>query len=206
MGKSITSDDWSRPMSRETIPSKRPNLGRPTKYKPEYDEQAYELCLQGAIDTQLAALFKVCVDTIGEWKRVYPSFSSAIRRGKDELDSQVEKSLFKRAMGYEHPAVKIFLTKSGEVVEAPFIQRYAPDPTSMIFWLKNRRPKEWRESQQIEHTGTITHAVDAPPQETREEWIARKQRELNATKAIDLVPSSGQASLLSSLPDSPTEN
>ncbi|MEB7461491.1 hypothetical protein NGC05_02225 [Staphylococcus succinus] len=30
-----------------------------------------------------------------------------------------------------------------------------PDTTSQIFWLKNRKPKEWRDKQNIEHDANI---------------------------------------------------
>jgi hypothetical protein len=30
-----------------------------------------------------------------------------------------------------------------------------PDPTSMIFWLKNRRPESWRDKTEVEHSGGV---------------------------------------------------
>ncbi|PTK32493.1 hypothetical protein BUZ68_06670, partial [Staphylococcus saprophyticus] len=32
-----------------------------------------------------------------------------------------------------------------------------PDPTAMIFWLKNRKPNEWNERHNINHTGNIKY-------------------------------------------------
>lgn len=32
----------------------------------------------------------------------------------------------------------------------------APDTTAQIFWLKNRKPVEWRDKQDIEHSGNMT--------------------------------------------------
>ena len=43
--------------------------GRPTAYKPEYVEQAYNYCLLGAIDVQLANFFRVTEKTINTWKK-----------------------------------------------------------------------------------------------------------------------------------------
>ncbi|WP_300485812.1 hypothetical protein [Methylobacter sp.] len=43
--------------------------GRPTAYKPEYAEQAYNYSLLGATDKQLAEFFRVSVRTINAWKK-----------------------------------------------------------------------------------------------------------------------------------------
>jgi hypothetical protein len=49
-------------------------------------------------------------------------------------------------MGYTHPAVKVFMPANAKTpVYAPFVERYPPDATSMIFWLKNRQPEKWRD-------------------------------------------------------------
>jgi len=41
------------------------------------------------------------------------------------------------------------------VVTKEITKEIPPDATSMIFWLKNRRSKEWRDKQEIEHSGEI---------------------------------------------------
>ena len=38
--------------------------GRPTKYKEEYAEQAYKLCLLGAKDKEMADFFQVSLSTL----------------------------------------------------------------------------------------------------------------------------------------------
>jgi hypothetical protein len=44
--------------------------GRPTKYQPEFAEQAYKLCLLGATDPEMADFFEVCVATVQNWKKM----------------------------------------------------------------------------------------------------------------------------------------
>ena len=73
-------------------------------------------------------------------------------------DEIVERSLYERATGYSHESVKIFCNKDGDVVQVPFIEHVAPDPTSMIFWLKNRKPADWREKSEVEIPGLATLA------------------------------------------------
>lgn len=128
-----------------------PEQGRPTKYKPEYDRIAAQFAKLGATDEQLAELFEVNEDTIYEWKKVHPSFSDSINKSKEFPDSEIEASLFKRAKGYTRWVEKT--TKKG-VVKCE--EELPPDPTSMIFWLKNRKPKQWRDVQQQEHSGEIS--------------------------------------------------
>lgn len=134
--------------------------GRPTSYKPEYAEQAKKLCALGATDAQLADFFEVAVSTITLWKVTHEEFSASISTSKEVADRAVEQSLYKRALGYECDEVDIRVV-NGEIVETPIRKVYPPDATSMIFWLKNRRPKEWRDKVETALTG-----ADGGPVET----------------------------------------
>lgn len=118
--------------------------GRPSKYKPEFAEQVHRLCLLGVVDDEIAKFFDVSTSTLNDWKKVHPEFLESLKAGKAIADSKVAAALFHRAIGYSHPAVKI-MAVSGFVQKVDYIEHYAPDPTSMIFWLKNRRPDLWRE-------------------------------------------------------------
>lgn len=132
-------------------------VGAPTKYKAEYIEQAYKLCLLGATDKEMADFFNVCEDTIYEWKNVYPEFSEVLIKGKLLADANVANSLYNRACGYETTEVKLAQMDGMFTDEKIVVKKYAPDPTSAIFWLKNRQPKKFRDKQevQIEETRTI---------------------------------------------------
>ena len=52
-------------------------LGRPTLYKPEYDEMLKDHMSEGFTYESFAGLIRVNQDTIYEWEKVYPSFSEA---------------------------------------------------------------------------------------------------------------------------------
>jgi hypothetical protein len=123
-----------------------PSAGRPSKYKPGHCNIARKLCkIFGAINEQLAEFFEVNVDTIYEWQNTYTDFSDALKEGKQNPDDLVEQALFKKALGFEHPAVKIF-NNNGEALEVEYKEKYAPDTAAAIFWLKNRRPEKWRQT------------------------------------------------------------
>ena len=128
----------------------RATRGRPSSFKPEYVEQVRKLCLLGATDPELADFFGVSISTVKNWKRAHPDFLSALKAGKLQADAEVAQRLYRRALGYSHRAVKILTVARGynqgsDVVEHPYVERYPPDTTACIFWLKNRRPEQWRD-------------------------------------------------------------
>ena len=128
--------------------------GRPTKYKPEYERQVQVLAEKGLTDKEIAQVFSVEEKTINNWKKAFPEFLQALKKGKEISDDAVEKSLFERATGYSVPEVHIS-NYQGKITKTPVIKHYPPDPTSMIFWLKNRRPAQWRDRQENEVNFTI---------------------------------------------------
>lgn len=131
--------------------------GRPTKYRPEYNEQAAKLCALGATDADLADFFDVTVRTIENWKAEHDGFFHSIKVAKDVADARVERSLYQRAVGYQTDAVKIFMPAGAEEpVYAPYRENVQPDTTAAIFWLKNRKKEEWSDKTVQEQTGTVT--------------------------------------------------
>lgn len=128
-------------------------MGRPSSYRPEFAAQAEKLCKLGATDKEMADFFGVDERTINRWKDDHEEFCQSLKAGKLEADANVAHRLYQRAMGYSHEAVKIALTPAGEHHQVPYIEHYAPDTTAAIFWLKNRRPDQWRDKQTQELTG-----------------------------------------------------
>lgn len=128
--------------------------GRPTLYKPEYDEQARKLCLLGSTDAELADFFEIQESTLNNWKHAHPSFMESIKKGKTQADSSVADRLFQRAMGYQHPDVHVS-NYQGDVTLTPITKEYAPDTTAAIFWLKNRQRSKWRDRTETEHSGNL---------------------------------------------------
>ena len=128
------------------------SMARPSKYKEEYTEQAYKLCLLGATDKDLADFFGTSEQTINSWKKNQPEFLESIKKGKKIADANVAESLYKRACGYSHPEDKIF-NDNGTPLVVPTIKHYPPDTGAAFIWLKNRAG--WRDKQDIEHTGNM---------------------------------------------------
>lgn len=133
--------------------------GRPTKYKEEYAEQTYKLCLLGATDADLANFFEVDEATINRWKNDHPEFCESVKKGKEIADATVAEKLYHRAIGYEHPEDKIF-NDSGTPLIVPTTKHYPPDPTAAIFWLKNRQKDKWRDKQDVNLSGDVQIKVN----------------------------------------------
>lgn len=139
-------------------------MGRPTLYRDEFTHQARVLCARGATDSDLADFFDVTPRTINRWKVLHPEFLDAIRRGKEPADDRVEDSLYHRAQNREveeEQAIKVKKIVYGsdgkkiqeeEEVKIVTVKKFVPaDTTAMIFWLKNRRAKDWRDVHKHEH-------------------------------------------------------
>ena len=77
----------------------------------------------GLTDMQIAHNIGISYTTFKEWKKKYTSFASTLKKGKEVVDYAVENALLKKAL-------------SG-------------DTTAMIFWLKNRKPKQWRDKPEL---------------------------------------------------------
>jgi hypothetical protein len=144
--------------------------GRPSKFKKEYIAQAKKLCKLGATDSEIADFFGIEVRTLYRWKNESDEFCQSLKSGKAEADERVERSLFARALGYEHPEVDIRVVDK-EIVQTPIVKYYPPDTTAAIFWLKNRKPGEWRDKQEVEHAGPD----GGPIQVQRIELVAMKK-------------------------------
>lgn len=121
----------------------------------------------GLIDEQIAHNMDITAKTLYEWKNKYSEIRNALKRGKEVVDIQVENKLFQRAMGYEYKEVtyerieNMVIEPDGSLNVIPgtkiktVVKQMAPDVTAQIFWLKNRKSKEWRDKTDIEHGGQI---------------------------------------------------
>lgn len=108
----------------------------------------------GLVDEQIAQNIGVHPSTLYDWKSKYPDVSEALKRGKEVIDRQVENALLKRALGYSYVEVREEESENGyKTIKT--VKEVVPDTTAQIFWLKNRKPTEWRDKQEIEQTGDI---------------------------------------------------
>ncbi len=126
--------------------------GQPTKFSDEMQRQAKLLAEKGFTDKEMSEVLGITQRTFNNWKKANPEFFHTLKIAKDMADRKVERSLYERACGYSHEEDKIF-NDSGKALIVETVKHYPPDPTSGIFWLKNRQPDKWRDKLDHEHTG-----------------------------------------------------
>lgn len=122
----------------------------------------------GLTDEQIAKNMGISTATLYNYKRDHKEILEALKRGKEVVDIEVENALLKRAKGYKYDEVTRELVsvkdKEGSIignelqVTKVVTKEVQPDTTAQIFWLKNRKPKEWRDKQEIDTNikGTVT--------------------------------------------------
>lgn len=99
----------------------------------------------GLSEEQISKNMGISRSTLKEWKQKYPAISATLKKGKEVADIEVENALFKRATGYEVEETKVEIDSNGKKHMVKITKHIAPDPTSIIYWLKNRRPEKWRD-------------------------------------------------------------
>lgn len=146
--------------TKKTQSKKKSNAGRKGLYK-EWLEADNLIRLEGwarngLTDEMIAHNIGITTTTFYDWKKKYPQFAEAVKRGKEVVDIMVENALLKSAMGYKYDEVvkeRVFdyETETSIVVEVKrTTKEVAPNPTSLIFWLKNRKPEAWRDTKNID--------------------------------------------------------
>lgn len=120
----------------------------------------------GLTDEQIAKNLGISKDTFYKYKKKYADFSDSLKRGKEVIDIEVENALLKRALGYKYDEITKELIKDKKtgkeelLVTKVVTKEVLPDTTAQIFWLKNRKPEEWRDKKDIEHSGNISNPYE----------------------------------------------
>ena len=145
------------------------------------------LAKAGFTNEQMAEEFGVATSTFSLWLKDYPAFSDAIKEGRGVSDEKVVQSLYQLAVGYEQEVEKPMSVPMGnglgsEVQIVKYSEKVQPNPTAIIFWLKNRRPKDWRDKREVEHSGEIAHPSPLTPDEARQ--AAKELEEAEAAGEI----------------------
>ncbi len=149
-------------------------MGRPTKYSKKKLKLAEELARKGNTNKEIAAKLNIAESVFYEWCKKYPEFSEVIKKAREEYAiPEVEGALFKLATGYwieEKRKIGIKTKKKTEdnagnteednegleKVRMEIIEKYIPpNPTAIIFFLKNRAPDRWKDRREIEAHGKI---------------------------------------------------
>jgi hypothetical protein len=131
-------------------------MARPSKRGSIDMQQMGRLYLAGWTDQQVADFFKITRTTIEHWKAKDDKFFNTLKDWKIQADHAVEQSLYKSACGFSRMLKKAaYDKKTSELNEWEEEAYYPPNATSIIFWLKNRKPALWRDKRELEHSGEL---------------------------------------------------
>lgn len=109
----------------------------------------------GLTDEQISENIGVSRSTLNDWKKKYPDISDTLKKGKEVIDRQVENVLLKRALGYSYKE-STYESIGGDMHLTKVVTKeVVPDTTAQIFWLKNRKPEEWRDKRETQISGEI---------------------------------------------------
>ena len=113
----------------------------------------------GLTDEDIAKNIGISCSTRYDWKSKHPEISEALNINKAIADIVVENALYKKALGctVKETIKSTIKNPDGTVTETTIEKEreLPPDTTAGIFWLKNRKPKDWRDKQEVELSGNV---------------------------------------------------
>lgn len=126
----------------------------------------------GIKEKEIAKKLGISYSTLREYKKKHAALAKALSINNVVADIIIENALYKRAKGYKYDEVtkelEISIDKDGNpiikdgaivknlVITKVVTKEVAGDVGAQQFWLKNRKQKEWKDKQQIEHSGETT--------------------------------------------------
>lgn len=95
----------------------------------------------GLTDKQIAENIGISERCFNTWKKKHNSISSVLKESKVVADRNIENALYKSATGFYYDEQVII---DGGVIQT--LRKFnKPNVTAQIFWLKNRKPANWRD-------------------------------------------------------------
>lgn len=124
----------------------------------------------GLSEEQIAKNMGITRPTLWDWKKKELNIFNALKKGREVADYEVENALFKRALGYTIQINEQKIDKDGCVHDTIRDMHVPADTTAQIYWLKNRKPKEWRDKVEQEITSFNRYNIvnDLPKGENNE--------------------------------------
>jgi hypothetical protein len=150
----------------------------------------------GLIEADICHNLGISVQTLNVYKHEHPELVESLKIGKEVADILVINALFKRTQGYKYDEVtkelviardkygEAIIDKAGAVVQELKITKVVtkevlPDPTSIIFWSKNRMPDQWRDKREVEKTIEVRVPILEEIQDT-----FKHMRQLNSIEVV----------------------
>ncbi len=105
----------------------------------------------GLTDEQIYKNLGIGKTTFYKLVKEHSELSEHLKKGKEIIDYEVEKTLLEKALGGKKTLKKQKVLKDGKKIEYTEDIYVTPDITAIIFWLKNRKPEKWRDKVEVEN-------------------------------------------------------
>lgn len=110
----------------------------------------------GLTEKQISEKMGISYSTFNEWKARFPQIPEALKKTKEIVDREVEAALYNSAVGAHYTVKKPIKLKKTmrdgtKMIEEEHIEYVEedvfipPQNVAQFFWLKNRKPKDWRD-------------------------------------------------------------
>lgn len=132
--------------------------GAPSKYQGHYPVQVKWMARHGLTEEEMAKELGIARSTFSLWKLKHPELSDALKGGKALALARVEDALYQRALGFEVTETETIIDPvTRKATRSKVTTKHVlPDTTACIFILKNMDKKNWRDTHEVENTGTVT--------------------------------------------------
>lgn len=120
----------------------------------------------GLTDEQIAKNLGISKVTLYKYINEHTELSELLKKGKEVIDIEIENALLKRALGYKYNETtkeQVLNKDTGQYelqTTKVVTKEVVPDTTAQIFWLKNRKPKDWRDRKEVDHSGNINNPYE----------------------------------------------
>jgi hypothetical protein len=161
---------------------------RSSQYEPDFARIAGRLCRNGATDIEVADILGISLRTFCRWCLQHDEFNAAVRVGKEAADDRVERSLYRRAVGYDYTAEKIVTTAGGGPVVMFYTVHVPADVRAALHWLAMRRPRPWARVPEPE--ADIAHIIGERRKQVAEEserQVAEQQARFKAAVEAEVA-------------------
>lgn len=157
-----------------------------SKYSPAMDDIAGNLARRGFTDMEIAEVLGISDRTLRWWKTQYPTFAAAMERSTNEANDAVERTLFKKALGYTQKIETVSASGKKVITE----KTYEPDMGAIKFWLTHKKPEEYTPVKEVKQSldfgETFLNFLERVEKDGKARVEARKQLLIDRDNATDV--------------------
>ncbi len=150
--------------------------------KPKYDsayhvEQISELTRKGHTDKDIAKILGIHESTLYDWRNKYPELSEAVAQSRRARSQKhCIPKMMKRAKGYQYRE-KYYARdpETGKMKLVKEIVKHMPPDVAALKFFLTHDLEEYKDSVKIEHSATVHHTAEIPPEILEMLKIAHRQ-------------------------------